>query len=399
MSLFYKIVQWMLVLPALQNIRILFYFYDSLILRFLPKPERKAGKKKVLVVFPLSLGDAVMFYGTIPYLLQMYPKEEYDVVLTCHEEYRELFREQFSGIIPIDYRRASVDLRYRAVFLRKMRRTYYDIAVDPVGSEKCSPNLYAMNAVCAGLKVGVLSETAQKYQCPAWLRKSVYDILLAQKKDVHKVQYYAKVCSLLGGKACRPAVAKLPVGSCMALPKKYFIVYPSASVPVKMWPVERFAEIAERIWREKNWSLVVCGREQDRLVTERLLRLIPKKMPVCNLIAKTTVMQLLEVVGRAALVLTNDTSVYHIAVGTGRKTCVVSGGYVYDQFLDYLSNGYETEAEICIAAHKSDCMNCNNHCIKRVEGVYPCVLANTVDEVWEKVRILIAEKTKETEKD
>lgn len=396
MSLFYKVVQMMLAIPALQNIRILFYFYDSIILRFLPKPKKKEAKPKVLVVFTLSLGDAVMFYGTIKYLMCLYPKEKYDVILTCHEEYQELFDCFFSEILPVDYRKVNIDPGYRIKFLKKIRQTYYDIAVDPIGCEECSPNLYVMNAVCANTKIGVLSKQDKRYQSPAWLRNRIYDVVLKEDKNVHKVKYYTSIWSLLAEKDYPPAVAKLSFEKSIRLPEKYFVVYPSASVPAKMWPVERFAEIAKRIWEEKKWHLTVCGKEQDREITEKLLQ-ITKDIPTLNLVGKTNISQFVEVIGRAKLVLTNDTSAYHIAVGCGRKTCVVSGGYVYDQFLDYLSNDYRMEADIRIAAHKSDCMNCNNHCSKYVEKVYPCVLENTIEEVWSSIKELLADQTKEAE--
>lgn len=35
------------------------------------------------------------------------------------------------------------------------------------------------------------------------------------------------------------------------LPEKYFIVFPSASLPVKQWPIERFAEITRRIYKKQ----------------------------------------------------------------------------------------------------------------------------------------------------
>ncbi|NBJ92060.1 hypothetical protein D5281_05515 [bacterium 1xD42-62] len=400
MSLFHRIVQLMLRVPALQKIRIFFYFYDTFLLRFIPKPKRKnkkqenlerPEKKKVLVVFTHALGDAVIFYGSISYIFQLYPKEEYEVFLTCHKEYEELFKSQFHGIVPIDYRRANISLKYRITFLKRMRGEYYDIAIDPIGCEECSPNVYVMNAVCADKKIGILPKQDKKYQCPKWIRNNIYDVLLEEGKNVHKTKHYAKVWSVLANQDFKPLIAQLPVGKTKLLPAHFFVVYPSASIPVKRWPAERFGKIAQRIYQEKKWHLVVCGTEQDREVTEQFLN-FAADIPVCNLLGKTTVLELVEVIGRSQMVLTNDTSIYHIAVGTGRKTCVVSGGYVYDLFLNYLSIGYELKSDIRIAIHKRSCMNCSNECIYKVETVYPCVLENTVEEVWEKVSLLISEK-------
>ena len=102
-------------------------------------------------------------------------------------------------------------------------------------------------------------------------------------------------------------------------------------------------------------------------------------------------MQLVEVLGRAAFVLTNDTSIFHLAVGTETKVCVVSGGYAYSTFLNYSSNDYgkQIESRIKIIAHKSECMDCNNFCNKKFKKCYPCVDEVTVDEVWNEVMSLM----------
>lgn len=392
MTLFYRIVQLMSKIPALQNIRLLFYFYDSVVLRFIRRPVRQAGKKKVLVVFPLSLGDAVMFYGSVPYLYEIYPKDTYEVTVTCHDAYAELFQTQFEHVLPVDYRKASISPGYRIRFLKRIREQYYDTAIDPIGAEECGPNVYAMNAVCADRRIGVLTAQDKAYQCPEWLRRRAYDRILEKKeKNVHKIRYYAETWSELAGVRFEPKVASLPVGNHPGLPEKYAVVYPSASIPVKRWPVERYASVTKRIQQETGYTIVCCGTEADREITDTFIALLDG-IRVVNMLGQTSVLQLIEIIGHAELVLTNDTSIYHIAVATGRKTCVVSGGYVYDTFLDYIHNGYGhgIEGRVRIAAHRGACMNCYNDCRYPVDTVYPCVEEVAEEEVWDLVKGMVA---------
>lgn len=391
--MFHKMLQLMMKIPLLQNIRLLFYFFDSFILLFIKKPGKQSDKKKVLVVFTHALGDSVMFYGSIPYIFEIYPRDEYEVTVSCHTEYMELFRTEFDHVLPIDYRRASISPWYRIQFLRKMREKYYDIAIDPIGSEECSPNVYAMYAVCAQKKIGVLTAQDKKYQCPQWLREKIYtEIIYKPMKNIHKVRHYAEVWSEIAGNSFEPRVARLPVLNTMTLPENYFVVYPSASIPVKRWPVEKYAWIAKKIYEKTGWTVVCCGREADREITDKFISFIRNEIPYENKIGKTTVLQLIEMIGKAQMVLTNDTSIYHIAVATGRKVCVVSGGYAYDTFLNYLNNGYgsKVEEKIRIAAGRCDYINCYNDCKYKVGAVYPCVERMTEQEVWTAVEQLIA---------
>ena len=391
--MFNKILQLLMKIPILQNVRLLFYFYDRLMLLFIKKPKPQSGKKQVLLVFPFALGDSVMLYGDMQYLKDIYKEDEYEITVTCQSPYAKLFGTVFENVLPIPYTKASVSPKERFKMLKALRGKYYDIALDPIGSEECTPNVYAMNAICAKEKIGILLAQDKKYQCPKFLRKRAYTkVFKLEEKNVHRVKHYAQFFSMVAGKELEPKVAQLPVSNTLTLPEKYFIVYPSASIPVKQWPVESYAKAARRLYEKLGIKMLLCGTNADKEATDELIKMC-SDIPMENMLGKTSVLEFIEVIGRSELVLTNDTSVYHIAAATGRKTIVVSGGYVYDTFLDYHTNGYgdEYEKNIRICAHKSECMNCSNNCKFKVEKTYPCVLEVTEDEVLEAVDSLLSD--------
>ena len=389
-KIFYQILQVLMQNPILQNIRILFYFFDKIVLLFIKSPKKRdTDKKNVLVVFPFALGDCVMFLGTISNLRRVYPADEYNVSLACQTEYRELFKEFFDEIVAIDYNKASANPFYRIQMCRQLRKNYYDIVFDPIGCEECSPNVFSVNATCATEKIGVLSPSEKKIQCPKWIQNRVYDrVIQIEQKNLHRIQYYACVWEKLGNIKCtaHPATFRR-IKLKWELPENYFIVFPSASLPVKQWPLERFAEITRKIYAKTGYVLVVCGTEHDAVSMERFLAEIPE-IPKYNLLGKTNVQELIEVVGRTRLLVTNDTSIYHIGVAQKRKVCVVTGRYVFDMFINYkyAEQGYPDPAIVC---HEGECCNCNNHCIYKVKEVYPCVNENTVDDVWKAVEKLL----------
>ena len=70
--IFYKILQILMKIPVLQNIRMLFFFYDSVVAKFIKKPEKDSSKKRVLVVFPFALGDCILFLGAIENMQKIY---------------------------------------------------------------------------------------------------------------------------------------------------------------------------------------------------------------------------------------------------------------------------------------------------------------------------------------
>lgn len=395
-TMFYRILQLLMRIPVLQNIRILFYFYDKFVLCFLPKSV-KAGeeRKRVLVVFPFALGDCVLFLGAIQNMRKIYPADAYHVSIACQRGYEGLFTEYFNDVLSFEYTKASVNPVYRIKMWKQLRQTYYDIVIDPIGCEECSPNVFTVNAVCADEKIGVLPASDKKVQCPKWMRQKIYSrIFSVDEKNIHRIRYYALVWGLIGKTEGTACLAKLPGAKLdYELPDKYFVVFPSASLPVKQWPVERFAEVTRRIYQKTGLKLVVCGTGHDAAVIGDFLTLIPD-VPVYNLLNKTNVNEFIEIIGRAELLLTNDTSAYHIGVAQKIKVCIVTGRYVYSAFIHYQYQEVD-DSKLAIVCRDGLCYNCENMCRFKIKETYPCVEENSVEEVWKAVEKLLDEEESE----
>lgn len=390
--LFYSIWQLMNRIPFLQNIRLLFYFFDSIFLLFHKKNIHENGKKKVLVLFSHAVGDVIMFRSISDHFRKIYPKGEFELSIMCLKSCEDLFKDDFDITIPVDFPKTSIDLKYRYETFKLVRREYYDILIDPIGMEECSPNVFFANAICAKKKIGLLHKQQKKYQCPNWLMKKIYtETLYIDEENLHKNLSYAAFLSMMTNERVTPRIAELIPVKQHIINKEYIIVFPSASIPSKRWSVNGFAEITRRIVKTKGYAVVCCGTEADREIVGKYIDLLGSDIEVTNMLAKTSITGLIDLIGNAELVLTNDTSVFHIAVATRRKTCVVSGDYVYDTFLNYKDEKYSNfDSDLLeIVTGGCDKVNCNNDCKYRYDNCYPCVERVTVDQVWRSVELLL----------
>ena len=387
MSAFFGFQQLMARFPFLQRVRIIFWFFDSAVLLFLRKPEKTPGqRKKVIIFFTHSLGDCAMFLSASGIVRELYPEDKFDVTLSCKSLYADLFRSSFPNLLPVDYIKTSVSPLYRIRFLREMRKEWFDIAIDPFGMEECYPSLFAMNAVCAEEKIGLLFRQKKRIQTPAWLRNRVFTrTVFVGRDNMHKNALFAAFFSGLSGRSFLPCRQEIPFSRTLLLPERYCVVFPSASIPAKRWDVVRFVEVTKRLYKAYGLTVVCVGTENDREPTEMFLSFLEGLVPYRTFLGKTTIMQVAEILGRAELVVTNDTGIFHLAIGTGTRTCVVSGGYSYSEFLDYSGNVYgkELEDRVKVCAHKYHCMDCGNDCRFRFRDCFPCIDKVSVDEVWE----------------
>ncbi len=94
----------------------------------------------------------------------------------------------------------------------------------------------------------------------------------------------------------------------------------------KQWPAEHYAAVArERI--ENGWQVWLFGSANDVPVNEEIIAAIPESARdrVANLAGRTQLADAVDLLSRAAAVVSNDSGLMHIAAALGRPLVVVYG--------------------------------------------------------------------------
>lgn len=372
--LFKEIFQLLMMLPFLQNIRILYYFIDFIILISISKPEKvRADLKRAIIVFPFALGDCILFGASVEKYRKVFPKEKYVLSLLIPEGCEDLFAPYFDEIISFDFKVSSVDILYRRKIYKKLREQKYDILVDPYSCNDCTPNIYMSRAICSEEKIGFLEESNKKRQCTDWIRRRIYSKLYyIKERELHRIIYYKKVLQCLGVGEGVPECMKIPrTKLSVRLPDNYFIVFPSACIDTKKWEIDKFYCLVDEIVSCYKLPLVLCGTELDRKDTMALKENL-RNIEIIDLVGECNVLEFCEVIGGADFLVTNDTAAYHIGVAKDIKTFLVSGGYSFSKFSKYPYLPKNINQPIVIYVWQN-CFNCDNSCKYIVKGKYPCI--------------------------
>lgn len=397
-TVFLKLEQMLLQKPFLQKFRFIFYYLDTFLLIGTEKKIRKRekaleGKKKVLIIYNIALGDAVMFLGVAKHFRDIYPQEQYLLTIACQEAFKDLYLESgiFDYVIPLDFAGSVVNIKKRRQVFKKLREHTYDYVIDSVGCERCTTNIFMTRAAIGRKKIGVLDLHLPSRQCPEYIQKKIYSkVVKIDNGSLHLIEFYAEFLKRLGAKNCVAHPAHLKsIELDFELPKKFFIVFPGASLPVKTWSSKGFGRLAQKVYEKTGMTLVVCGTTYDEPVVKEFLE-YAKGVEVLNLIGKTSILQFIEVIGRAALVITNDTSAYHIGVAKQVDTVLLCGGYTYDRYANYqyAELGYKNP----VLVHEDmGCENCDSNCIYKNPNVFPCVKKIRLKKAWEAIDHLLGE--------
>jgi heptosyltransferase-2 len=162
---------------------------------------------------------------------------------------------------------------------------------------------------------------------------------------------------------------------------KLLVIHPGASCPSKIWPSERFAEVADRLMEKYGFKVLLIAGPKDIKIAQEVI----KKMrhPAVNLAGKTSVSQLATILKKCQLFISNDSGPVHIASAVGIPVISIFGRN--QKGLSPLRWGPLGRKDRVL--HKEvGCIECLAHnCVKE----FACLKAISVEEVLNTVDLIL----------
>lgn len=170
--------------------------------------------------------------------------------------------------------------------------------------------------------------------------------------------------------------------------EKMIVFHCAASCPSKIWPIDRFAQVANRLSEEFQIKVAVIAGPGDVEKGKELIKLI--NVPCIDACGKTTVSQLASLLRRACLFISNDSGPVHIATACGVPVVVIFG-----RSQPGLSpQRWGPIGKDDIVLHKDvGCQSCLAH---NCERNFSCLKAISVDEVLASARKALRSSLKQS---
>ena len=152
----------------------------------------------------------------------------------------------------------------------------------------------------------------------------------------------------------------------------------------RRWLPERFAELADRIANTGTARIVFLGSPAERVYVEEAV----SRMTTVPIIAagKTTLRQMIALLGCCNLFISNDSGPVHMASAQGTPTVAIFGPESPDRYGPRESKHRVIYKGLpcspCISFHNAKKVHCP-------EPKPPCIYHITVEEVWEAVKPLL----------
>jgi len=274
--------------------------------------------KNILIIKPSSLGDIVLALPALTALRKSFPdakiswliRPDFAPILENHPHLTEIipFDRKFLGKAWY-HPRAMADL---VSLIIRLRRAEFDVVIDFQGLFRT-----ASFAWLSGCKKRFGIASAREFAHFFYTHK------ITQTKDcIHLVDYYLKIIKAAGASDLdvqfvlpqHPEAADSVAGLLAnhdITQDNYVVLIPGSAHKDKQWPVERFAELAERISSQFELPFVATGDAGEAALIEKLKDL--SNVHIANIAGQTSLSELVVLLKNARLVVSNDTGPGHIA--------------------------------------------------------------------------------------
>lgn len=368
--------------------------FDGLILLFFPPHVNGA---RVLVVRLDAIGDFVIWLDAARALVKQYHLQGYSVVLLGNKVWASWAREMkiADEVWGIDVGQFCNYFPYRWQWLRQIRKAGFRIAIQPAYSRLFLTGDSLARASGAAERIGSTGgETEIKLWSQSWSNRWYTHLIPATPIPLMELKRNAEFMrglGLAGFQARLPTIPQAPseLTNCLPL-QPYAVLVPTASWAGREWPIDNFIKIGRRL-TEIGLQIVVVGVLADRERVDNLIDDLPGE-PV-DLVGKTTLGELAEVLRHATVVLTNETSTVHIGAAVGAPVVCILGGGHFGRFAPYELEVKDANQKLpIIVAEPMPCYGCNWKCkYPRNNGeAVKCIQDISVEKVWNAVEIALA---------
>lgn len=279
---------------------------------------------RILLIRPSALGDVARTVPVLVSLRRAYPGAKIDWLV--QDTFVDVIRSHpdLSEALPFprsDFSRWFRALQWHRVahYLHSLLQRQYDLVIDAQGLARS-----ALLAQASGACTRIGHADAREFATLAYTSRVPCDIETHTVDRMLSLAAAAGARPLSGAEAIRLYTPPEAADFHTSVPGRYAVLAPTSRWPAKQWPDDRFASLACTLAND-GLHVVLVGGGSERTQVPATLALAATHPRVFDMLGRTSVSQLMNVVEHAALVVANDSAALHIAVGFRRPLVALFG--------------------------------------------------------------------------
>lgn len=276
------------------------------------------GARRVLVIGPSNIGDAILMSGVIGHLRSLLPGAY--LTLAVGERAQALFADdpRIQTLVDLSAFESGLGrLRLFIAFWRYHPQIVVDLR-DTLFSFLLKPWLIGRYLARPPASIRHMRDRhlwKLRRQLPRQLR------LILNKEETPAFWFSAKD---------KMQIDTLYRRLSLNAAKRLVVICPGARSHIKRWTAEGFARVADALITEDNAEIIFSGETEERPIIDETLGFMRHRAHTT--VGLTTIRQLGVLMQRASLVLTNDSASLHLASTVGAPTVALFGPTDADKY-------------------------------------------------------------------
>ncbi len=366
-------------------------------------PTFAKPKDGVLLVRLDLIGDFVLWLDAAQVYRRLYPTQKITLVVNraCEAVARSL--PHWDEVIGLDVNELRFNYLYRIRVLTKLRLRNYKTAIHPTFSRELIGDI-TVRASGAPERIGYAGDTNNIALTTKLISDGWYTRLIPNDPSkIMELNINAHFVRQLGDQGFLSNVPIIPplvkLNPPLSFMSPYIVIAPGASWQPKMWPTVKYVALAKQILSKFKGHVLLCGGKDDWSVCETISNRLNNDR-VANLAGDTSLVEFIELIRKAQLVICNDSSPVHIAAAVGTMSVCILGGGHFGRFLPYKPERRLTAHSPITLWSEMGCFGCNWRCQFQVtnKSSVPCIANITLDAVLTASELILQTEPNRTNK-
>ncbi len=324
--------------------RIIFPMVD-LILKWLWK-SREIAPKTILIVRLDAIGDYVLFRNFLALIKQSPQFADYRVTFcgnTLWKPLSETFDKTWvDEFVWLDTYKFLGKASYRFHALKTLSTTGYEVILNPTSARAFLREDAIVRIIKATQKIGSQTRIWENMLPRQKEIADKYYTRLVHVKDHNQFEFFINQAffqnllqledSKLIPKTSFPLTNQ---ATSNALPNAYAVVAPGANAAFRRWSNQYFAQVADFLYENYKLQSVIVGSKSDKKLADEIIAASRYPNALLDLTGKTSLVEMVSLLGRANILIANESGATHIAVATNTPVVCISNGNHFGRFNPY----------------------------------------------------------------
>ncbi|MBS1515075.1 MAG: glycosyltransferase family 9 protein [Bacteroidetes bacterium] len=360
----------------------LFVFIQDLFYK--TPPAQNKSEKYILIIRTDLLGDFIIWLRALILIAKKYQKENYKVVLIGNEIWFPLADKTkvFDILIPLNRKKYFKDFTYRKNILNEINKFSIEFVFQTAYSRDFAVADSIAKNVNAKNKIAFIRKPEAEFSLWNFISNGWYSKLLTPNThnqfEIYRVKEFLNEINIPIEKYSTDLTEyfKPPPGE-----KNYFVILPGANAARRCLEPEKFAEIITNIKNKTGWDCYLCGSKSEISLGNQIQSKLGFESN--NLIGKTSLIELGDVLINSELVIGNETGTLHYATALNKNSLCILGGGHFGRFMPYEKSVTENSILPTVVFKKMECFNCHWRCIytDKKNSIAPCISQLTSENI------------------